>query len=125
MLLEQAAASNLALLEHGSERATEAVATGLLGRLDLRTGTLALVNAGHVPPFLYRAGTVTQLALPTNLPLGKFADAVTRAPTSSSSGATGWCWSPTACSRGERRLSTWSPRSGRPARSIPARPRTT
>jgi serine phosphatase RsbU (regulator of sigma subunit) len=75
-LLEQAAAANLALLEHGSERATEAFATGLLGRLDLRTGTLALVNAGHVPPYLYRAGRVTQLELPTNLPLGMFADAV-------------------------------------------------
>ena len=51
-LLEQAVAANLALMEHGSARATEAFVTGLLGRLDLRTGTLALVNAGHVPPYL-------------------------------------------------------------------------
>ena len=74
-LLEQAAAANMALLEHGSERAAEAFATGLLGRLDLDTGTLALVNAGHVPPYLWRAGTVRQLELPVNLPFGMFADA--------------------------------------------------
>ena len=73
-LLGQATAANLALVEHGSERLTEAFVTGLLGRLDLRTGTLAMVNAGHVPPYLCRAGTVGQLQLPVNLPLGLFAD---------------------------------------------------
>ena len=73
-LLEQAAAANLALLEHGSARATEAFVTGLLGRLDLLTGTLELVNAGHVPPYLCRAGTVRPVRLPVNLPLGLFAD---------------------------------------------------
>ena len=51
-LLEQADAANQALLEHASATAAEGFATGLLGRLDLRTGTLALVNAGHVPPYL-------------------------------------------------------------------------
>ena len=55
-LVEQAAAANLALFEHAADIATEAFATGLLGRLDLRTGTLALVNAGHVSPYLCRAG---------------------------------------------------------------------
>ncbi len=73
-LLEQAAAANLALVEHGSARATEAFVTGLLGRLDLLTGTLELVNAGHVPPYLCRAGTVRPVQLPVNLPLGLFAD---------------------------------------------------
>ena len=73
-LLEQAVAANLALLEHGSARATEAFVTGLLGRLDLLTGTLELVNAGHVPPYLCRAGTVRPVQLPVNLPLGLFAD---------------------------------------------------
>ena len=82
-LLEQAAAANLALLEH-AERATEASSTGLLGRLDLRTGTLALVNAGHVPPYLCRAGTVTPLRAagePAAGPVRR--QPSTRAPTSS------------------------------------------
>ena len=73
-LLDQAAAANLALFEHAADMATEAFATGLLARLDLRTGTLALVNAGHVSPYLCRAGTVTPLTLPVDLPMGLFAD---------------------------------------------------
>ena len=73
-LVEQAAAANLALFEHAADMATEAFATGLLGRLDLRTGTLALVNAGHVSPYLCRAGAVTPVGLPVDLPLGMFAD---------------------------------------------------
>jgi serine phosphatase RsbU (regulator of sigma subunit) len=73
-LVEQAAAANLALFEHAADMATEAFATGLLGRLDLRTGTLALVNAGHVSPYLCRAGAVTPVELPVDLPLGMFAD---------------------------------------------------
>jgi serine phosphatase RsbU (regulator of sigma subunit) len=77
-LLDQADAANLALLEHASTTCTDGFATGLLGRLDLRTGTLALVNAGHVLPYLCRAGAVTQVQLPANLPLGMFADAAYR-----------------------------------------------
>jgi serine phosphatase RsbU (regulator of sigma subunit) len=73
-LLDQAATTNQALLEHASTTATEGFATGLLGRLDLRTGTLALVNAGHVSPYLCRAGAVTPVQLPVDLPMGIFAD---------------------------------------------------
>ena len=69
-LLEQAAAANRALVEDGSERASEAFVTGLLGRLDLRTGTLALVNAGHVAPYLCRDGTVTPLRASGEPPAG-------------------------------------------------------
>jgi len=46
----------------------------VLGRLDLHTGTLALINAGHVPPYLCRAGVVRPPQLPVNLPLGLFPD---------------------------------------------------
>ena len=55
--------------------ADEGFATGLLGRLDLRGGALTLVNAGHVAPYLARAGAVTSIELPADLPLGLFSDA--------------------------------------------------
>ena len=59
-----------ALHEHASSTGTEGSSTGLLGRLDLRTGTLALVNAGHVPPYLCRAGRSAPIALPVGPPAG-------------------------------------------------------
>lgn len=74
-LLEQAAAANTALLAHAASVADEGFATGLLGRLDLRGGALTLVNAGHVAPYLARAGAVTSIELPADLPLGLFSDA--------------------------------------------------
>jgi serine phosphatase RsbU (regulator of sigma subunit) len=74
-LLEQAAAANAALLEHSDSVAVEGFVTGVLGRLDLTTGSLMLVNAGHVEPFLLRAGTVTRVPLIAGLPLGLFSDA--------------------------------------------------
>ena len=98
-LLEQAAAANRALLEHASSTGTEGFATGLLGRLDLRTGTLALVNAGHVPPTC--AGPETSAPIAAARWTCRWACSPTpstAAPTWPSSPATGWCWSPTACS---------------------------
>jgi serine phosphatase RsbU (regulator of sigma subunit) len=77
-LLEQAAAANLALFEHAEELGTEGFLTGLLARLDLRTGVLALVNAGHIAPFLARAGSVARVELPVDLPFGVFADSAYR-----------------------------------------------
>jgi len=75
-LSEQATAANLALYEHASATGSEGFATGLLGRLNLRTATLALINAGHVFPYLCRADTVRKVALPVDLPLGMFAETV-------------------------------------------------
>jgi serine phosphatase RsbU (regulator of sigma subunit) len=75
-LLEQAAAASTALADHAQSLAADAFATGLLGRLDLRTGLLQLVNAGHVLPFLARGGVVTRVDLPACLPFGIFADGV-------------------------------------------------
>ena len=71
-LVEQAAAANSALSQHASSVNGEGYVTGLLGRLDLRTGTLTLVNAGHVAPYLARAGTVAPVELPIGLPMGLF-----------------------------------------------------
>jgi serine phosphatase RsbU (regulator of sigma subunit) len=49
-------------------------ATGLLGRLDLTSGVLSLVNAGHVVPYLARSGLVAPIDPPVGLPMGLFAD---------------------------------------------------
>ena len=67
-LLEQAQAANQALIEDPPSGFT--FATGLLGRLDLRTGVLAMVNAGHPAPLLIRDGVVRPLALPIDRPFG-------------------------------------------------------
>ena len=63
-LLAQAAAANLAVFEHAAPSGAEHFATGMLGRLDLRTGVLAVVNAGHVAPYLCRDGTTRRRAPP-------------------------------------------------------------
>lgn len=62
-LLEQATSTNTALVEHAVEAAQEGFVTGILGRLDLRSGALDLVNAGHVLPYLLRGTTVETLSL--------------------------------------------------------------
>lgn len=71
-LLEQARFTNQALAEHAVHNALEDFVTGLVGRLDLRTGSLELVNAGHVAPYLARGALVAPVELPANLPLGLF-----------------------------------------------------
>ena len=73
-LLEQVAAANLALVEHATDSGLEDFVTGLVGRLDLRTGSIELVNAGHVSPYLARGADVTVVELPVELPFGLFAD---------------------------------------------------
>jgi len=77
-LIDQAAAANQALYEHATRTGAEGFATGLLGRLDLRSGILEMVNAGHVAPYLLRGGDVNALRFPVDLPLGMFADTVYR-----------------------------------------------
>jgi serine phosphatase RsbU (regulator of sigma subunit) len=73
-LLEQATQANASIWRHAGETGSEGFATGLIGRLDLRSGTLALVNAGHAFPYLCRAGAVSKVSLPADLPLGMFPD---------------------------------------------------
>gem|GEM_PF-599008 len=77
-LLEQVALANTALVEYGREVTDDGFVTGLVGRLDLVTGTLALVNAGHVAPYLARSGIVAPVELPVDLPLGLFEDTAYR-----------------------------------------------
>jgi serine phosphatase RsbU (regulator of sigma subunit) len=80
-LLEQAAATNEALLANGCGPEGERFATALLGRLNLRAGELDLVNAGHTAPYLARDGQVNALELPADLPLGLFAGSTYRSTT--------------------------------------------
>jgi serine phosphatase RsbU (regulator of sigma subunit) len=69
-LLQQAAAADSAMRTH----APASFATGLLGRVDLNTGVLGLVNAGHVLPILMRGTAITPVQLPADLPFGLNAD---------------------------------------------------
>lgn len=68
---------------HANSKAArpEAFATALLGRLDLDTGELEIVNAGHALPFLARDNEVTVLEVPADLPLGLFAGTAYRSTT--------------------------------------------
>lgn len=71
-LLEQASATNAALAANTAQSTLDNFVTGLVGRLDLRVGTLELVNAGHVAPYLMRDGRVMTVDLPADLPFGLF-----------------------------------------------------
>ncbi len=74
-LLDQAAAANTALAEYAASVDEDGYATGLIGQVDLPTGILGLVHAGHVAPYLAREGHVRPVDLTTGMPLGLFADA--------------------------------------------------
>ena len=78
-LLEQVHTTNQSLLEHAAASSLEDFVTGLIGRVDLRTGSMELVNAAHVAPYLARGDDVSTLELPVDLPLGLFAESTYRA----------------------------------------------
>jgi serine phosphatase RsbU (regulator of sigma subunit) len=71
-LLEQAQAANEAIIDNTPGAAT--FATGIIGRLDLSTGVLDVVNAGHPAPLLVRDGTAQPVALAVNRPFGVLRD---------------------------------------------------
>jgi serine phosphatase RsbU (regulator of sigma subunit) len=73
-LLEQVTSTNQALVDHAAATGQEDFVTGLIGRVDLRTGSAELVNAGHVAPYLVRESRSVPLNLPVHLPLGLFGD---------------------------------------------------
>ena len=77
-LLEQVHSTNRALAAHAASSGLEDFVTGLIGRVDLPTGSLELVNAGHVAPYVSRGSDVSTIELPVDLPLGMFADTVFR-----------------------------------------------
>lgn len=75
-LTQQAHSASSAVLEHGLRSGYDDFVTGLVGRVDLKTGALHLINAGHVPPYLARGGEVRPIVLPANLPFGIYPDTV-------------------------------------------------
>ena len=77
-LLDQARATNEAMFQHPISPSGIEFASGLVGRVDLRTGSLELVSAGHIPPYLLRDGVVTTLDLAVNRPFGMFVDSTYR-----------------------------------------------
>lgn len=74
-LLEQVRSANRSLFEHAAKNGLEDFVTGLVARVNLATGSMGLVNAGHVAPYLARGRDVTAIDLPADLPLGLFLDA--------------------------------------------------
>jgi serine phosphatase RsbU (regulator of sigma subunit) len=77
-LLEQVTVTNQALVDHSVIGEVEDFVTGVIGRVDLRTGSAELVNAGHVSPYLARGPRPVPLDLPVQLPLGLFANTAYR-----------------------------------------------
>jgi serine phosphatase RsbU (regulator of sigma subunit) len=77
-LLEQVTSTNRALVEHAAASGLEDFVTGLIGRVDLRTGSAELVNAAHVAPYLARGPRAVAVALPVHLPLGLFGATIYR-----------------------------------------------
>lgn len=73
-LVEQATEANAALHDYAASVDGDGYATGLLGRLDLRTGVLSMLNAGHAQPFLFRVGAGSRIDIPADAPLGMFLD---------------------------------------------------
>jgi serine phosphatase RsbU (regulator of sigma subunit) len=76
-LVEQADAANAAVTAYAGTTST--FVTAILGRIDLPTGVCQLINAGHLPPLLVRAGEVQPVQLPRNFPLGMLPDSTYRA----------------------------------------------
>lgn len=74
-LVEGVRAANAAMCAHANSGNDNDFATGLIGRVDLASGVLEIINAGHDLPFLLRSGVVTPLDVPPGLPLGIFAGA--------------------------------------------------
>ena len=73
-LARQARSANSAVFEHDRGVGLDDFVTGLVGQVDLNTGVLHLVNAGHVSPYLARGEDVRTLSLPPDLPFGMFDD---------------------------------------------------
>lgn len=66
-VVDQAQAANAAIATHASD---EDFVSALLLRVELATGVVAAVNAGHPTPHLVRDGLVTDVGLDADLPFG-------------------------------------------------------
>jgi len=70
-VLEQASEVNAAILDNASD---EDFVSAILLRVDLATGNVAAVNAGHPNPYLVRDRVVTEVVLDPDLPFGMMRD---------------------------------------------------
>ena len=77
-LLDQAAETNSALFEQAARHSRDDFVTGLISRLELPSGLLEIVNAGHVLPYLLRGGELKTLALSPDPPFGMFSESTYR-----------------------------------------------
>ena len=77
-LLEQVSVTNRSLVNHAAKSGLEDFVTGVAARVDLRNGSMEVVNAGHVVPYVARGQQATGLDLPANVPLGLFRDTTFR-----------------------------------------------
>lgn len=68
-LAEQVRTANDALAAHSS---TGEFVTGQVARVDLRDGTMTIVNAGHPFPILMRDGRVAEVELDIDIPFGLY-----------------------------------------------------
>ena len=92
-LLDQVTAANLALAEHAAAGMLEDYVTGLIGRVDLRTGAMELVNAGHVAPYLARGSHVYRRGAARRLPARAVPrQHLSRQPRAPGARATGSSW---------------------------------
>lgn len=69
-LARQARIANDALAAHAH---VGQFVTGQLARLDLRSGAMTIVNAGHPLPYCVRDGQVSEIALEIDMPFGLYA----------------------------------------------------
>ena len=72
-VVAQAQAANSAISDYATD---EDFISGLLLRMDLHSGLVAVVNAGHPTPYLVRDGQVTALEFDADLPFGMLRDTV-------------------------------------------------
>ena len=94
-LARQARTANDALAAHAN---VGQFVTGQLARVDLHTGTMTIVNAGHPLPYRVRGGQVSEIELDIDMPFGLYPGRdlrVQRVPARAP--ATGSSWSPTGC----------------------------
>jgi serine phosphatase RsbU (regulator of sigma subunit) len=75
-VVDQASAANTTITGHATE---EDYVAAIVMSVDLVTGVVEVVNAGHPTPHLVRDGVATALDLHADLPFGMFAEAEYRA----------------------------------------------
>lgn len=71
---DQAEAANDAVCQHAATVGAEQFVTGMVARVNLDSGVLTAINAGHVSPYLCREEAVALVPLTVNLPFGLFSD---------------------------------------------------